>query len=217
MGYPRRGRVGGGAEDAYPAGGALDDRQDIHADAGRRRRLEEVSGDDGAGLGAQERCPGVACSLGCRVDTGVLEDFPHGGGGDRDAQHEQFAVDSVVPPRAVLAGQAQHQPADRPDRWWPPDPCGPADRRVPVSDQVAVPAQHGLRTSSRDIPEYVAGQPVQQCGEKRRIGRGEPDLLAVQVPFEDCDLVPEREDLDVLARSLIDRRRSSARVLVTPR
>jgi hypothetical protein len=58
---------------------------------------------------------------------------------------------------------------------------------------------------------------VQQCGEKRRIGRGEPDLLAVQVPFEDCDLVPEREDLDVLARSLIDRRRSSARVLVTPR
>jgi hypothetical protein len=34
-------------------------------------------------------------------------------------------------------------------------------------------------------------------GEKRPISPGEADLLAVQVPFEDCDLVPEREDLDV--------------------
>jgi hypothetical protein len=44
----------------------------------------------------------------------------------------------------------------------------------------------------------VAGQPVQQRGEKRPISRGEPDLLAVQVPFEDRDLVPEREDFGVL-------------------
>ena len=58
-----------------------------------------------------------------------------------------------------------------------------------------MPAQHGLRTDEQpDTPEHLAGQ---QGGEKRPIGRGEPDLLAVQVPSEDCDLVPEPEDLDV--------------------
>jgi hypothetical protein len=39
---------------------------------------------------------------------------------------------------------------------------------------------------------------VQQRGEKRPVGRSEPDPLAVQVPFEDGDLVPQREDFGVL-------------------
>jgi hypothetical protein len=33
--------------------------------------------------------------------------------------------------------------------------------------------------------------------EPRPIGRTEADPLAVQVPFEDDDLVPEREDFDL--------------------
>jgi hypothetical protein len=39
---------------------------------------------------------------------------------------------------------------------------------------------------------------VQQGGKQRPVGRGEADLLAVQLPFEDHDLVPQREDLRVL-------------------
>ncbi len=89
---------------------------------------------------------------------------------------------------------------------------------MPVGDQVAVPAQYGLRADQQpDAAQFVAGEPVQQCGEQRPVGRGEPDLLAVQVPFEDGDLVPEREDFGVLVRSLIASSRSSARALVTPR
>jgi hypothetical protein len=88
LGNPRRGRVGGGAENAYPAGRVFDDRQDVQPGAGQRRRLEEVGGEDGLGLGALERRPGVAGALGCRVDTGVLEHLPHGRGGDLDTEDE---------------------------------------------------------------------------------------------------------------------------------
>jgi hypothetical protein len=70
---------------------------------------------------------------------------------------------------------------------------------VPVDDQVAVPAQYGLRTDQQpNAAQHVARQPVQQRGRKRPISRGEPDPLAMQVPFEDGDLMPEREDFRVL-------------------
>jgi hypothetical protein len=57
---------------------------------------------------------------------------------------EQFAVDSAISPGGVLSGQAQDQPADRPDGSWPPDPVGPGTSGVPPADQVPVPAQHSL-------------------------------------------------------------------------
>jgi hypothetical protein len=70
---------------------------------------------------------------------------------------------------------------------------------VPVGDQVAVPAQHGLRAGEQpDAAEYVAGQLVKQGGEQRPVSRGEPDLLAVELPLEDDDLMSERQDLGVL-------------------
>jgi hypothetical protein len=65
---------------------------------------------------------------------------------------------------------------------------------------MTVPAQHRLGAHQQPGPaEYVAGQPVQQGSERRPVRRGEPDLLAVQLPFEDHDLVPERQDLGVFA------------------
>jgi hypothetical protein len=106
LGDPRRGRVGGGAEHAYLTGGVLDDGQDVQAGAGQRHGLEEIGSDEGVGLRAQERRPGVAGALGCRVDPSLVEDLPHGRGGDRDTEDEQLAVDSSVSPGAVLAGQA---------------------------------------------------------------------------------------------------------------
>ena len=48
----------------------------------------KVAGEDGLGLGAQERRPALCGPVGCRVGAGVVEDFPDGGGGDLDAQDE---------------------------------------------------------------------------------------------------------------------------------
>jgi hypothetical protein len=75
-------------------------------------------------------------------------------------------VDSAVPPGIVLAGQAQHQQADRPDSSWPTDSGGSGGPGVPSRDEVTVPAQHGLRADQQpDFTEYVAGQLVEQGGE----------------------------------------------------
>ena len=65
--------------------------------------------------------------------------------------------------------------------------------------EVAVPAQHGLRTHQQpDLVQHVAGEAVQQRSQQRPVGRSEPDLLAVQLPFQDRDLVAQGQDLDVL-------------------
>jgi hypothetical protein len=91
----------GRADDLDPPGGVLDDRQDVHARAGQRDGLEEVAGKQGPGLGAEETGPGGSGALGCRVDPGVVQDLPHGGGGDLDAEDEEFAVDA---PRSSRLG-----------------------------------------------------------------------------------------------------------------
>jgi hypothetical protein len=68
-------------------------------------------------------------------------------------------------------------------------------------DQVAVPAQDRCGTNQQaDLAQQVAGESVQQGGEQRPVGRGEPNLLAVQLSFQDVELVPEGEDLSVFGR-----------------
>jgi stalled ribosome rescue protein Dom34 len=46
--------------------------------------------------------------------------------------------------------------------------------------------------------QHVAREPVQQRGQEGSVRQDEADLLAVQLPFEDHELVTEREDLRVL-------------------
>ena len=70
---------------------------------------------------------------------------------------------------------------------------------MPAGDQVAVPAQHGLRPDQQPEPaQHVAGERVQQRGQQRPVSRSEPDLLAAQLPLQDRDLMAESEDLGVL-------------------
>jgi hypothetical protein len=160
---------------------------------------KKVGGQDGLGLRAQERRPAVRRPLGYRIDAGILQDFPDRGRGDPDAQDEQLAVDAPVAPAVVLPRQAQHQYTDGPYRRGSADPPGAGDAGVVSGDQVAVPTQHGLGAYQQSDPaEHVAGESVQQGGEQGPISRGEPDLLAVQLPFEDHDLVPQGEDFRVL-------------------
>jgi hypothetical protein len=70
---------------------------------------------------------------------------------------------------------------------------------VVAADQIAVPAQHGLGAHEQpDLAQCGAGESVQQRGEQGPVGRGELDLLAVQLPLQNRDLVPQGEDLHVL-------------------
>jgi hypothetical protein len=64
-----RGRTGGGgAEDSDAAGGVLDGGEDVLALPGAPDGLDEVRGQDGVGLGAQEVGPGGRGPIRGRVD-----------------------------------------------------------------------------------------------------------------------------------------------------
>lgn len=99
---PGCGRVSGCAQDPDAAGGVLDDRQHEQVPARHGDRLEEIAGEQGSGLGAEEIGPGGSGAAGCRVGPVVVEDLPYGGRGDLDAEDEQFAVDAAVAPGPVL-------------------------------------------------------------------------------------------------------------------
>ncbi len=53
----------GDTHNPNPAGGVLDDRQDVHPLPGQRHGFEEVGREDGLSLGTQERRPGLAAGL----------------------------------------------------------------------------------------------------------------------------------------------------------
>ena len=99
-------------KDADAAGGMLNDGEDVQPCSGQCPGLEEVGGEDGLRLAAQEGAPGLAVALGCGLDSVAVEDLPYGGGGDLDRQHGQFAMDASVAPARVLPGQAQDEGLD---------------------------------------------------------------------------------------------------------
>ena len=118
--------------------------------AGEGERLEEVPGRQRVGFRAQEWGPGSGAAFGCRVDSGVLEDLPHGRGGDFDPEYQQLAVYAPVAPAQILPNQAKHQGADRAYRgvlpWLAPDaPQLDAKRQ---SDAHVEAAAHASETRS---------------------------------------------------------------------
>jgi hypothetical protein len=70
---------------------------------------------------------------------------------------------------------------------------------VPAGEQVAVPPHHGLRPHQQPKPaKHLGGEPVQQGGEQRPVGWGEPDLRTVQLSLQDSDLMSQSEYFHVL-------------------
>jgi hypothetical protein len=64
-------------------------------------------------------------------------------------------------------------------------------------EQVAVPAQHRIRAhQQQEVPQSVHREVVEQAGEEGAVGVGEGGLADLALP--DQQLVPERQDLDVL-------------------
>ncbi|MGH3435459.1 MAG: hypothetical protein ACRDRN_03225 [Sciscionella sp.] len=111
MGHPGTGGVDGDAKDVDAAGGVLDDEQHIEPVKQQGVDVEEVGGQDAVGLGGKELSPGGPAAARCGIDTGSLEDQPHGAGRKVVAEPGEFAVNPSVSPGRVLRSQAQHQPA----------------------------------------------------------------------------------------------------------
>ena len=132
------------AQDPDPPTGMLDDRQDVQTGAAQGDGLEEVAGEQCIGLGAEEAGPGGSGALGCWVDPGLVQDFPHGGCSDLDTEDEEFAVDAAVAPARILLCQAQHQLADGADGAGAARTAGAGPGGVAARQQVPVPAQQCL-------------------------------------------------------------------------
>jgi hypothetical protein len=70
---------------------------------------------------------------------------------------------------------------------------------VAARQQVPVPAQHRVRPAQQPEPaEHVAWESVQQGGQERPVGGGEPRPVRAQLSLQDRDLVTQHQDLDVL-------------------
>ena len=72
-----------------------------HIDAAQRDRavnVEEIAGQYRGGLRAQEPPPGRVIALRRGRDPQALQDPPHRGRPDLDAQAEQFTLDALVAP-----------------------------------------------------------------------------------------------------------------------
>lgn len=87
----------------------------------------------------------VALRFGAGSMPSVFRISPDGGGGDRDAERDQFAVDCSVAPGGVVADLAQDQDADRAGGPRPTRMVGSAGAGVVLCHEVAVPVQHGVR------------------------------------------------------------------------
>jgi hypothetical protein len=61
---------------------------------------------------------------------------------------------------------------------------------VAAIEEVSVPAQHRVRTYQQPEPTKRRGRDaVQECGEQRSVGGGEPRPRLAELAFQDGDLV----------------------------
>jgi hypothetical protein len=134
----------------------------------------------------------------CRSGAGgirsALRNPADRGRADPEAELEQLALDPLVAPAVILAGEPPDQHGDlgadrRPSR---PVRIGPL-----AGDEAAVPAKHGTRGDQPVYPQ-TPGQEADQRGEDRAIGpvQVRPGMGAAQ----HGNLVPQHEQLDVLGR-----------------
>ena len=111
LGGPGSGGVGGYAGEMDASGVDLDDEQDVESAQGDGVDTEEVGGDQGVGLAADELAPGWSDAVWCGFASVVSEDLPHGGGGDAVSEAAEFAVDAPVASGRFLGVETQDETA----------------------------------------------------------------------------------------------------------
>ena len=152
---------------------------------GQGKRLEEVAGQQGLGLGAQETGPvaelrsgtgsiPASCRISQTVEAATFTRAPA-------ARHAPGDT-----PTGILADQPQCQDADRAHGARPARAPGPGPPGVPARHHIAVPAQHGIRAHHQvQALEHVPREPVQQRRQQRPVSRGEPDPVRAELPLQD--------------------------------
>jgi hypothetical protein len=94
---PRAVRASGDAGQVDAAGAVLDHDQGIDTAEQHGVHVDEVGGNDAAGLRGQELLPRRAGAAGRGADPGIVQDLPHRGGCDRVAEPDQLALHPPVP------------------------------------------------------------------------------------------------------------------------
>ena len=199
--------VRGDAGQVSPAGAVLDHDQRVDAPQQHGVHVDEVDGDDAAGLRGQELLPGRAGAAGRGIDPGIMQDLPDRGGGDRVAEPDQLALHPPVPPRGVLRRDADHELADRGCRGRPPRT--PAARVVPLArDQPTVPGEQRRRCHREHLAPPAAGNQSRQRREPQPVGWlvTDPADLAAQHRV----LVPQHQELGVLGHLAPGQHRQAA-------
>jgi len=70
---------------------------------------------------------------------------------------------------------------------------------VAAAEQVAVPAQDCVGGDDQvELPQCGSGDAVQQCGKECTVGWGE--MWFAELALQDCELMAQGQDLDVLVR-----------------
>jgi hypothetical protein len=101
-------------------------------------------------------CTAIAAGHG--IDTGIPEDFPNRRRRDLDPEGGQFAVEAPVTPVGVLIRQADDQLLDAANGGRPTGPFRPGCHGVSVAEEVAVPAQDGVRGDDQvQLPQRWPG------------------------------------------------------------
>jgi len=113
----------GDAEHVDPAGSVLHDGEAVQPCQRDGLGMKEVNRQDADGRCCEELLPARAGSPRRRVNTGLLQDGPHGRWCDLVAQPGQFSGDAPVAPGGVFGRQPQNEPVDRRPGWRPPCRC----------------------------------------------------------------------------------------------
>ena len=196
LGGPRPVRMRGHPEDVHVAAADLHHEQAVQA-AERHRavHVEEIDGQHRRGLRVQELPPvriGVPFRRG--RDPQRLEDPADRGRADPMAELEQLALDPLVAPAVILAGEPPDQHGDlgadrRPSR---PVRIGPL-----AGGEAAVPAKHGTR-GDQPVGPQALGQEPDQRGEDRAVGPVQPGPRSGAA--QHGDLMPQHQQFRVFRR-----------------
>jgi len=169
LGRPSAVRVGGDADQVNPASAVLDHDQRVDAPRQHGVHVDEVDGDDAAGLGGQKLLPGRAGAARRGIDPGVMQDLSHRGGRDWVAEPDQFALHPPVPPCGVLRRHADYELADRSRRGRPSGT--PPARVVPLArDKPAVPGEQRRGCHREYLAPPASGDGAAQRGTFAAIG-----------------------------------------------
>ena len=186
--HPLRRRMEGGTQHADPPGGVLDHRQDVRLGAVEQVDHDEVAGARIASAWERRNCrPGrTRVPARGRIDPGGLEDLPHRGRRDADAEAGQLAVDPPVAPRGILAGQPQHQGLDAPVGRRTPRTLAPRAPGPAAAQQVAVPAQQRARRDDQPEPRRAGRRAAARPAAPATPGRPRSAYAAARAWIRRC-------------------------------